>query len=37
MALKESQHVVTVDRLNEELASLRRQHDDLADTSREQV
>ena len=37
MALKESQHVATVDRLNEELESLRRQHDDLVNTSREQV
>jgi hypothetical protein len=37
MALKESQHVATVDRLNEELESLRRQHDDLATTSRDQV
>lgn len=37
MALKESQHVAVVDRLNEDLRSLHRQHEDLANTSREQV
>ncbi len=33
MAQKESQHVAIVDRLNEELANLRREHDELVGSS----
>jgi hypothetical protein len=37
MAQKESQHVATVDHLNDELENLRKQHEDLVAVSRDQA